>query len=63
MEVNSQLHIPATLPLGKEPLVSTRQEAEWFPDPVWMTWTGKKSCLEQDSNVTPWLSSPSQTLY
>jgi hypothetical protein len=34
MEVNGQLHALAALPLGKEPLLPTRQEAVWGPDPA-----------------------------
>jgi hypothetical protein len=35
MEVSGQLHTPAALPPGKEPLVPTEQEAEWAPEMVW----------------------------
>jgi hypothetical protein len=31
MEMSGQLHTPATLPAGKEPLVPTGQEAGWTP--------------------------------
>jgi len=36
MEVCVQLHFPAALLPGKEPLIPTRWEAEWGPEPVWM---------------------------
>jgi len=32
MEVNSQIHAPATLLSGKEPLSPTEQEATWFSE-------------------------------
>jgi len=32
MEVNGQLHAPAALPPGKEPLVPIEEEAGWAPD-------------------------------
>jgi hypothetical protein len=35
MEVSGQIHAPAALPPGKEPLVTTGKEAGWAPDPVW----------------------------
>jgi hypothetical protein len=35
MEVNGQLHAPATLLPGKEPLVSIGNEAGWAPESVW----------------------------
>jgi hypothetical protein len=35
MEVSGQLHDPAALPQEKQPLVPTRQEAGWAPQPVW----------------------------
>jgi hypothetical protein len=38
MEVSGQLHAPAALPPGKEPLVPIGQEAGWAPEPVWMRW-------------------------
>jgi hypothetical protein len=36
MEVSGQLHAPATLPPGKEPLVHIGQEAGWASELVWM---------------------------
>jgi hypothetical protein len=36
MEVSGQLHAPAALPPGKEPLVPIGQEAGWAPEPFWM---------------------------
>jgi hypothetical protein len=44
MEVSGQLHVPAALPLGKEPTVPTGQEAGWAPEPVWTLWRREKSC-------------------
>jgi hypothetical protein len=38
MEVSGQLHAPATLLLGKEPLVPVGYEAGWAPEPVWTRW-------------------------
>jgi hypothetical protein len=34
MEVSGQLHAPAALPPGKEPLISIGWEAEWEPESV-----------------------------
>jgi hypothetical protein len=42
MEVNGQLHAPAALPAGKEPLVPIGQEAGWAPEPVWTRWWREK---------------------
>jgi len=36
MEVNGQLHTPATSPTGKEPSVCIGQKAKWAAEPVWM---------------------------
>jgi len=38
MEMSGQLHTPAALPPGKEPLVSAGQEVGWAPEPFWMQW-------------------------
>jgi hypothetical protein len=35
--VSDQLHAPAALPFGKEPTVSTEQEADLAPEPVKIT--------------------------
>jgi hypothetical protein len=35
MEMSGQLHIPATLPPEKEPLIPTGEETGWTPEPVW----------------------------
>jgi len=35
MEVSGQLHSPAALTSGKEPLVPIGQEAGLVPEPVW----------------------------
>jgi hypothetical protein len=36
--MSGQLHAPAALLSGKEPLVSTGQEAVWAPEPFWRWW-------------------------
>jgi hypothetical protein len=33
--VSGQLHAPAALPPGKEPLIPIGQKAWWDPEPVW----------------------------
>jgi len=38
-----QLLEPTTLPLGKEPLLPSKQENEWVIEPVW-TWWWKDTC-------------------
>jgi hypothetical protein len=38
MEVSFQLHAPAALLAGKEPLVPIGEEAAWAPEPVWTQW-------------------------
>jgi hypothetical protein len=40
-------------PSGKEPLLPIGHEAEWAPEPVWMTHGGEKSCLYRDTNSDP----------
>jgi hypothetical protein len=42
MEKSCQLHAPATLSPGKEPLVPTGEEAGWAPKPVWTQWWREK---------------------
>jgi len=42
MEVSGQLHAPAALPPGKEPLVPIAQGAGWAPEPVWKRLSGEK---------------------
>jgi len=42
MEVSGQLHAPAGLPPGREPLVLIVKEAGWAPEPVWTWWWGEK---------------------
>jgi len=42
MEVSGQLHFPASLPPGKEPLLPIVQEAGWAPEPVWTRLWGEK---------------------
>jgi hypothetical protein len=59
-EVSGQLHAPAALPPGKEPLVPARQEAGWAPEPAWKRWWRKKILIHcRDSNfrsLSPWSS-------
>jgi hypothetical protein len=43
MEVNSQFHVPATLPPSKNFPVLIELEAEWIPEPVWTLWSREKS--------------------
>jgi hypothetical protein len=38
MELSGQLHAPAALPPGKDPLVPTGKETSWAPEPVWTWW-------------------------
>jgi hypothetical protein len=42
MEVNGQLHAPAALHPGKQPLVTTELEAGWAPEQVWTRWWREK---------------------
>jgi hypothetical protein len=42
MEVSGQLHAPAALPAGKEPLVPTGYEDGWASEPFWKRWCRKK---------------------
>jgi hypothetical protein len=42
MEVSGQLHSPAALPPGKEPLVPIGYEAGWAPEPFWTRWRREK---------------------
>jgi hypothetical protein len=42
MEVGGQLHGPAALPPGKEPLVAIGEEAGCAPEPVWTRWWKEK---------------------
>jgi hypothetical protein len=42
MDVSGQLHAPAALPPGKEPLVPTELEAGWAPEPFWTRWWREK---------------------
>jgi hypothetical protein len=47
MEVSGQVHIPAALPPGKEPLVPIGQEAGWVPEPFWTRWRVGNACCEK----------------
>jgi hypothetical protein len=42
MEVNSQIHSPAVLPMGKEPPVHIGMQVGWTPEPVWTLWSREK---------------------
>jgi hypothetical protein len=42
MEVSGQLHAPADLPPGKEPLVPVTYEVGWAPEPFWTQWWREK---------------------
>jgi hypothetical protein len=42
MEVSGQLLVPAALPHGKEPPISSEKEAGWAPEPDWTLWRGEK---------------------
>jgi hypothetical protein len=42
MEVSSQLHAPATLPPGKEPLLPIGYEAGWASEPFGTRWCREK---------------------
>jgi len=42
MEVNGQLHTPASLPPGKDPSGPIRQEAGWATESVWTRWKREK---------------------
>jgi hypothetical protein len=52
MEMSGQLHAPAALPLGKEPLVPIGQEAGWAPEPFWTRWFREKFPAPT-GNLTP----------
>jgi hypothetical protein len=41
MEVSGQLHAPATLPPGKEPVVPIEEETGWAPEMFWTRWREK----------------------
>jgi hypothetical protein len=43
MEVSGQIHAPAALTQGKEPLVATEWEAVWASEIVWMWWKREKN--------------------
>jgi len=51
--VSSQLHFPAALPPGKQPLLSIGQEARWAPESVWMRWESKNSIIAPAENWIP----------
>jgi hypothetical protein len=63
MEVSGQLHVPAALPPGKEPLVPTGQEVGWTPEPVWMIWRRGNSWPYQDLNSDPSVVQPIASHY
>jgi hypothetical protein len=43
MEVNGQLHAPAALSTGKEPLIPIVYEVGWTPEPMWTLWSTETS--------------------
>ena len=43
MRVSDQLHTPPVLHPGKDPPITTEQEAVWAPELVWTSWRRKKS--------------------
>jgi hypothetical protein len=51
MEVTGQLHGPAALPPGKEPLLHIGQEAGWAPQPVWTPWWGEKLLAPTETRI------------
>jgi len=42
MEVSGQLHAPAALPSGKEPVATIGYESVWAPEPFWTWWWKEK---------------------
>jgi hypothetical protein len=45
MKVSDQVHTLTALDTVKEPLVPSREEAGWAPQPVWMFWRKEKSLI------------------
>jgi hypothetical protein len=43
LEVSGQLHTTVALPEGKEPPVTTEEEAEWVPEQVMTLWSKEES--------------------
>jgi hypothetical protein len=48
--MSGQLHSPAALPPGKDPLILIGQEADRAQEPVCKLWTREKSLPCQESN-------------
>ena len=55
--VNGQLLAPASLLLGKEPLVPTKEVAGWAPELTWICGEEKNLLLLPKGDMIPWLSS------
>jgi hypothetical protein len=56
MEVSGQLHVPASLPPGKEPLVPIGYEVGWAPEPVWTQWGREKFPAPSDQHIGVWFA-------
>jgi hypothetical protein len=63
VEVSGQLHAPAVLPTGKEPLVPIGQEVGWTSEPVWTIWRKENSSPYWDSNSDPSVVQPVASRY
>jgi hypothetical protein len=57
MEVSGQLHAPAALLSGKEPLVPIGEEAGWAPEQFWTRWQIKNKIPANAWNRTPLVQS------
>jgi hypothetical protein len=58
-EMNGQLHLPPTLPAGKNPMIFTEQEVGWALEPV----QTKSLAPARNWSTTPQSSSPQPTNY
>jgi hypothetical protein len=63
MELSGQLHAPAALPPGKEPVIRIGYEVGWTPEPVWTTWGSKNSYPHRDLNSDPSVVQPLASRY
>jgi hypothetical protein len=59
MEVSGQLHAPAALPPGKEPLAFIGEEAGWAPEPFWIH--GENQTETDSRSVAKSSSDPERT--